>query len=1052
LNLAPTLGTVPRVLLRDSDPEAAPEALVRPASPEMPDPDGSPPRLRLLGEIARGGMGAVLKGRDEDLGRDVAVKVLLDSHRDQPELLRRFIEEAQIGGQLQHPGIVPIYELGTFTDRRPYFSMKLVKGRTLAEHLARREAGPPYEDTPRLVAIFTQACQTVAYAHSRGVVHRDLKPSNVMVGPFGEVLVMDWGLAKVLPHGGAIEDGTAGRLSQAETLIATARSGSAVDLSMAGSVMGTPSYMAPEQARGEVGAIDQHADVFALGSILCEILSGRPAYTGHTSGDIVRKASAADLSEALARLDACGAARELVALTRVCLAIAPEDRPHDASVVADRLAAHLAGIQEKLRASERARAIAGARAFEQRKRARLKAALCAVVVAVLGGGGWLLHQRSLRREAAARVVDEALGKADVFRAQAEADPSTALLRLAEAQGEIKRAEDLIRDGQLGGELDRRVAGAKDALAHLRESTEERARREATQNTFRKRFEAIRLGTAEAFGKDWADASIAYAKTFAEAGIDLDAKDAAARLRGSDLREEFIAALDDWCRKFSSWNRGFQPEDPRRVRNLALLEAIDDNTWRRRFRAAVGRGDKAALERLAAGDDALTQPPAVLAWLGVALHDAGLIDATESLLRRAQTVYPGDFWVNYELGRLVYLPARASGDRQRIEAAKACMMAASACRPETTVPRFWLAMAYCSSGDPDEAVRILRRIEPLEPHPYWIAVNLAGILFAQGDYEEGIAASRRAIRATNGHPWGHMGLATGLLRLGRAQEALPEIREAIAQSFNCVEAHARLGEVLHALGKLDEAVAAFRTAVEQYPADVGSRLCLAELLCVQGRHEAALDVLREAFARAKQRSNWDLPAEEWLARCERATALRGRLPVVLRGEDAPRDGNEALTFAQLATDRGHDAAAVRFWEQAFTARPELHEHLYQHCRYDLLVHDRFRAACAAARAGCGEGHDTPPPDEAEKARLRTLAREWLEAELASEARLLLVEPWARATPAREKALHWQTTPELACVRGEQALARLPDSERDGWQAFWARVAEVQRPYASILPAQ
>src|SRR5207237_8113601 len=128
-----------------------------------PTPADRAARLRLLGEIARGGMGAVLKGRDEDLGRDLAVKVLLESHRDNPDLTRRFVEEAQIAGQLQHPGIAPVYELGAFADRRPYFTMRLIKGRTLADLL--RDRGEPAHDLPRLLAVFEQVCQPVAFAH-----------------------------------------------------------------------------------------------------------------------------------------------------------------------------------------------------------------------------------------------------------------------------------------------------------------------------------------------------------------------------------------------------------------------------------------------------------------------------------------------------------------------------------------------------------------------------------------------------------------------------------------------------------------------------------------------------------------------------------------------------------------------------------------------------------------------------------------------------------------------------------------------------------------------
>ncbi len=285
-SLAESIGGVPQILLRDSDSGDGPSLLVKPASPEMPVPGDRPGRLQLLGEIARGGMGAVLKGRDPDLGRDLAVKVLLESHRDRPDLIRRFIEEAQIGGQLQHPGIVPIYELSAFADRRPYFAMKLVKGRTLSGLLLERGDGA--QDLSRFLSIFESVCQTIAYAHARGVIHRDLKPSNIMVGSFGEVQVMDWGLAKVLPQGGAADDVSAGKTRERDTVIATARSerDSDSDLSKAGSVMGTPSYMAPEQARGEVERLDERCDVFALGSILCEILTAEPAFVGRSSGEI----------------------------------------------------------------------------------------------------------------------------------------------------------------------------------------------------------------------------------------------------------------------------------------------------------------------------------------------------------------------------------------------------------------------------------------------------------------------------------------------------------------------------------------------------------------------------------------------------------------------------------------------------------------------------------------------------------------------------------------------------------------------------------------------
>jgi serine/threonine protein kinase len=221
--LRTSLGTLRPVLLKEAEGDTA--LVVKPHSDALPTKEHTGDRYQLSGEIARGGMGAVLRARDVDLGRDLAVKVLLEKYVDRPEVARRFIEEAQIGGQLQHPGVVPVYDIGRFGDR-PFFTMKLVKGQTLSALLSERgrvsAPSPPVpgergrvsapsppgadatrlaSDLPRFRAVALQVAQTLAYAHAKGVIHRDLKPANVMVGAFGEVQVMDWGLAKVLAEG-----------------------------------------------------------------------------------------------------------------------------------------------------------------------------------------------------------------------------------------------------------------------------------------------------------------------------------------------------------------------------------------------------------------------------------------------------------------------------------------------------------------------------------------------------------------------------------------------------------------------------------------------------------------------------------------------------------------------------------------------------------------------------------------------------------------------------------------------------------------------------------
>jgi tetratricopeptide (TPR) repeat protein len=340
----------------------------------------------LYEEIGRGGMGCVLRGRDPELGRDLAVKVLRDEYRDDLRVRRRFVEEAQLGGQLQHPAVVPVYELGRFPDSRPYFTMKLVKGRTLADLL--RDRPNPGHELPRFIGIFEQVCQAVAYAHSKGVIHRDLKPSNVMVGAFGEVQVMDWGLAKVLGVSAADPEATTAR-----TKIRTVRTGSTAEEDGRTGVVGTPAFMAPEQARGELERVDARADVFGLGAILCVILTGEPPYAGAGGEEALRQATTGNLAPAFGRLEACQTDRELLALCRECLAPHPDGRPGDAAAVARAVAALRAAADERARQAELERVKAEgaareaqARADEQRKRRQVLLRASGVIALVLVAG------------------------------------------------------------------------------------------------------------------------------------------------------------------------------------------------------------------------------------------------------------------------------------------------------------------------------------------------------------------------------------------------------------------------------------------------------------------------------------------------------------------------------------------------------------------------------------------------------------------------------------------------------------------------------------------
>ena len=333
-----------------------------------------PAGYELHEEVGRGGMGVVFRARHLPLDRHIALKFLKGGEADSPAA-RRFLDEARITAKLQHPGIPAVHEVGELPDGRPYLAMKLIQGRTLAELLKGKGPG-----ASQWLGVFEGVCQAVGYAHAAGYVHRDLKPANVMVGAFGEVQVMDWGLAKLL----ASRDPLASRdrkgagsdspddtrpVAQDSSAADTDRTNpytpdEAADGTRAGTILGTPSYMAPEQARGEVDRIDRRADVFALGAILCQLLTGQPPLSG-TVAQVIGDCAAGKFDAAFQRLDGCGEDRELIALCKRCLSVDPDARPADASAVATAVAQFRSESEARAKRAEVA-------AAEQRTRRRVQ--------------------------------------------------------------------------------------------------------------------------------------------------------------------------------------------------------------------------------------------------------------------------------------------------------------------------------------------------------------------------------------------------------------------------------------------------------------------------------------------------------------------------------------------------------------------------------------------------------------------------------------------------------------------------------------------------------
>jgi serine/threonine-protein kinase len=272
---------------------SSPSTIPGPAVPDLPssEPMSQPCRFRIIRPHARGALGQVFVAVDQELKREVALKEMQDPYASNAESRARFMTEAEITGQLEHPGIVPVYGLGYHADGRPYYAMRFIRGESLHEAITRYHAGRGGKQGTverslalrRLLGQFIAVCNAIAYAHSRGVIHRDIKPSNVMLGPYGETLVVDWGLAKA--------SGQPVTQDSVEMPIAPVshRSGIAT---MLGVAVGTPAFMPPEQASGRMNEVGPRSDIYSLGATLYHLLTGELPFTGETVTEIVARVKA----------------------------------------------------------------------------------------------------------------------------------------------------------------------------------------------------------------------------------------------------------------------------------------------------------------------------------------------------------------------------------------------------------------------------------------------------------------------------------------------------------------------------------------------------------------------------------------------------------------------------------------------------------------------------------------------------------------------------------------------------------------------------------------
>jgi tetratricopeptide (TPR) repeat protein len=748
-----------------------PPSAVPDGPPPPPPPTADLPRIpgyEVQEVLGRGGMGVVYKAWHRRLQRPVAVKMLLAGAYAGPEELERFLREAEAVAGLRHANVVQVYDIGDL-DGRPYFTMEYVEGGSLAQKLA--GTPQPADQAAALVATLAEA---VHVAHQSGIVHRDLKPGNILLrkkseipnpksekedsaSDFGfrisdfEPKVTDFGLARRLEGGGG--------------------------LTLTGVPVGTPSYMAPEQAQSQRDAIGPATDVYALGAILYELLTGRPPFVAETAAATLQLVLAEDPVPP-ARLNP-RLPRDLETICLKCLHKEPPRRYASAAALAEDLRRQARGEPITARPAGRLERLVR----EVRKRPVLAMATLSVV-ALLGGGLWLIAERRAaeRVATAERQTTERAARDDLREMAAELQQS----RWPLARTALERAKG--RLGDHGSPEVRRLLdqGSRDlALAA--------------------RVEKIRLDYAHATVVAPEQADEQYEEAFRGAGLGQVADDpelVAARVRASNIRSALVGALDHWSQHAVGL--------PRRSWVLTVARQADTGPdpsgWRDRGRDPAVWTDQAALLGVIRAAPAADPRVPLLLALAVRLRH----DSPERLafLKRIQQNHAGDFWANLTLGD-------AMTQEDPVEASR-YYQAAVSLRPDLALGYDKLGWSLFLAGLPEDAVAAFQKAAELDPAAVRTHHILAVTLGILGRHDEALAHLQAAIAANPTEGSLHWAMGMTLKFKGRYADALTHYRKAVALNPNDQHAQDLLRAHLVRLGQGDKARRAWHAALAAGP--------------------------------------------------------------------------------------------------------------------------------------------------------------------------------------------------------------------------------------------
>jgi serine/threonine-protein kinase len=749
------------------------------------------PGYEVQAVLGSGGMGVVYKAQCLRLNRPVALKMLLAGAYAGRHERTRFQREAEAVAALRHPHVVQVYEVGEL-DGRPYYTMEFLEGGSLAEGLA----GVP-KPAPCAVGLLATLADAVGFAHDHGIIHRDLKPANVLLTADGTPKITDFGIAR--------------RINGPEFTATGAR-------------IGTPSYMAPEQATGPARAVGPAVDVYALGAILYEILTGRPPFRAESAAETERQVIAEEPVPP-SRLNA-QVPRDLETICLKCLHKAPARRYASARELADDLRRFLDG------APIRARPVGPIeRAVKWTRRrpaaAVLVVALLGLIGATAGATAWVQHENAAReketalREGRAReAVENALARAADLRREE---------RWREARHLLADAATRLADAN-SDDLESRLAQAQADL-RLAEYLE-RIRQNRTSPMYDS-YEYPLLAKE-------------YSRVFAGAGIRLDdVEAAAAHVRASAIRDELLAALDDWAFVVFELN-----DEPMKDRLLRVAQLADpDPLWRDRFRSPAAWRSRKQLAKLADDVSSASPPPAThqLALVGVLLGKLGATADSTRLLRDAQQRRPADFWLNWEMGNAL------RRDKKYSEAV-GYFQAALALRPEYHVVHNGLGVALLEAGRYEESIAVFRRGLAAEPKDLKLRRNLVLALARAHRWPEAEAECRLAREADPASAEPTLILAAALEQDKQYEEAARVYAVVLdVDPKNSVALRNRPGTLVQ-LGRIEEAAAGFRRFTELEPTDPIGYSGLGQCLRALGRYPEAAAAFEARAARDPHRGS------------------------------------------------------------------------------------------------------------------------------------------------------------------------------------------------------